>query len=460
MEFKPVKEWLHRVEEILRRIFNESNFDAPVPNVIADMLQFGTGAMTHLEDFEDVARFYSHTIGTYMVGTNSRHEVDTLVRTYDWQVKPIVERFGLDTVSRELKEAWDRGDYDKWFTVINFIEPNQEFKPRGMLAKDMPYRSVWYEPGRTEGDAGKAEQFLSVSGYHEFPGYVSRWSVTDEDVYGTDCPGMQALGDIKQLQTQERRKGQAIEKMVNPPLGGPASLKNVPITSVPGGMNIYDGGEGRQKLEPLYMVNPPLQELRQDMAAVEQRINEAFFVDLFLAISNMEGVQPRNQLDLMQRNEERLLQLGPVLEHLQGELQEPVIERTFNQAERAGILPPPPPDLQGSPLKVKYISTLAMAQKAVATQGIERLSAFAGNLAAAGWTDALMKLDPGQMIDEYARAIGVPPSITMSDEEVEQRKQIQAEAMQAEADVAMAKEQAQTNQANARAEASLAETAE
>ncbi|TIN81210.1 portal protein, partial [Mesorhizobium sp.] len=71
---------------------------------------------------------------------------------------------------------------------------------------------------------------------------------------------------------------------------------------------------------------------------------------------------------------------------------EPVIDRTYAIMIRNNMLPPPPPDLHGQPLKIEYISILAQAQKAVATGAVERGFAFAGQLAAVK-PDVLDKLD-------------------------------------------------------------------
>ena len=53
------------------------------------------------------------------------------------------------------------------------------------------------------------------------------------DVYGAS-PGMDALGDCKQLQHQQRRKGQAIDYQVTPPLQVPGQHKLVDYA--PGGI--------------------------------------------------------------------------------------------------------------------------------------------------------------------------------------------------------------------------------
>jgi hypothetical protein len=423
MEAIGVKVWLGKVEKLLMAIFNESNFYGMASTYLQELLLFGTAAMTHENDFQDVARFYTHTAGSYMIDTNDRYEPDTLVREFEWTASKIVQQFGIENVSKAVKNAIDANAYGKWFPVVHFIEPNEDFRENALFAKNKPYRSVYYEPGNTGADKNL---WLRRSGFDERPFYAARWSVTGEDIYGTDCPAMTALGDVKQLQLEERRKAQAVDKMVNPPLGGPPSIRNVPITSLPGGVNIYDSS-GQQELKPIYQVNPQLRDLRLDLDAIENRIDKAFFVDMFLAISNIEGIQPRNQLDLLQRNEERLLQLGPVLERIQNDFLNDLIERTFNQAARANILPEVPEALAGSPLKVKYISTLVMAQRAVATQSIDRLVAFSAGLVQSGWEGAIEKLDAEQAVDEYARAVGAPPKLIVPDDIVAERRAVRAE---------------------------------
>jgi hypothetical protein len=243
---------------------------------------------------------------------------------------------------------------------------------------------------------------------------------------------MMALGDIKGLQIEERDKAQGLQKMVKPPITGPSSLRSVPVSQLPGGLTLYDSPEGRQQLTPLFQLQIPFRELAEDISRVERRIEDAFFVDLFLAISRMEGVQPRNELDLTSRNEERLLQLGPVLERLHGDFLDHLISRLFNQCLKANILPPIPDALSGQPLRVRYVSSLAMAQRAVATQSIDRYAQFAAGLTQAGWQQAMYKFDAVKAMDEYAKAIGVPPTIVPQDAVAHQAFAQAQQQMQAE----------------------------
>lgn len=418
MGYQPVLEWLGKVEALLNAIFQASNLYNMAPVLLGELLLFGTGSMSQVDDYDSVCRFYTHTAGSYALAQNDKYQVDTFVREFKMSARQMKSQFG-DNVSDYVDRACDQGNYEQLFDVVHFVEPNS--------GNGMPWRSVYYEPG-----ARKEDDLLSVKGFHEFPVHCPRWDVTAEDTYATDCPAMTALGDIKGLQQMEREKAKAIQKMVSPPLRGPSSLRNVPISSLPGGATLYDGGEANGKLEPIYTVMPQLQQMVLAMEHTEHRIKEAFYVDLFRSIDSMEGIQPQNQLFLSMKNAEKLLQLGPVLERLHGEFLNRLIDRTFAQCVRADILPPPPPELQGKVLKTRYVSALAMAQREVATQGIDKLTMFIGGLLQAGFGSAADNFDADDAVRVYAQSVGAPPKVIVDERKVADiRAKREQEAQQA-----------------------------
>ena len=414
-DYGPVKNYLFQVERIIYSIMSESNLYDMSAAMFGELLQFATGAMLHVDDFEDVARFYTLTAGSYMIGQDDRQVVNTLIREWEWSTLQIMQKFGPKSkswarggrVSQSVQTAYDVGNYDAWFPLTHIIEPNEAFNPGKKLSKFKKFSSCYYEPGNNDKDA-----VLSEAGFDSFPAYCPRWDVTGEDVYGTDCSAMVALGDIKGLQIQERRKAQAIDKMVQPPMKGPAYMRNVPVDSLPGGMTIYDGdASGKDGLSPLYTVDPKLQEMRMDMTAVESRIDDAFFVKLFRAISDMPGIQPRNQLELNQRDKERMLELGPVLGRVHGEFLKRLCDEIFDQGVRANIFPKPPRELAGKQIRPKFISSLAVAQQAFEAGNIERFTTFIAGLVTGGNQGAAAKLNTNNAVDYYGTVIGVPPTI-------------------------------------------------
>lgn len=433
-EFQPVKEWLEGAEKLLQLILKKSNFYSMAAPLLEELLTFGTGAMYQEDDFQDVARFYTLPIGSYMIAQDERQNVSVLIREYMCTVEQIVGKFGLENTSTTVRNLWTTGNYDSLVQVTHYLGPNQDFDPAsrgGRKAK--PWSSDYYETAAPYGET----KFLGRFGFAEFPAYIPRWAVTGEDVYGTNCPGMMSLGDIKSLQILEKRKAQGIDKLVNPPLVGPGQLRNTPVNALPGGLTTYDGDPQRTELKALYQLQIPVNEIRAEIAAMERRVDDNFFVELFLAISNMEGIQPRNEYDLVQRNQERLLQLGPVLQQIHGEFLSRVIDRTFARVVSAGLLPPPPPELSGQELEIEYISPLAMAQRAAALEPIERYSLFVSSLSEK-YPSALDKFDPDQAADEYAFALGVPARVVVPDDKVKQIREDRAQQQQAQQAMAMA----------------------
>jgi Bacteriophage head to tail connecting protein len=85
---------------------------------------------------------------------------------------------------------------------------------------------------------------LRVSGYQDFAAMCPRWDVVGTDTYGSG-PGWVALGDAQQLQLQERRKLEAIDKQVKPPMVGPPSLRNEPASLLPGGVTYVADPSGQ-----------------------------------------------------------------------------------------------------------------------------------------------------------------------------------------------------------------------
>ena len=280
------------------------------------------------------------------------------------------------------------------------------------------------EPGRDNSD-----KFLGESGFDRFPALCPRWVVTGNDIYGTS-PGMECLGDVKQLQHQQLRKGQGIDYQVNPPLQVPTKYKEAARSRLPGGVFYVDSMGQGTGVRSAFEVNLNLQHLLGDIQDVRERIRSAYYADLFLMLANdtRSGI---TATEVAERHQEKLLMLGPVLERLHNELLSPLIDITFERCVQAGILPPAPPELEGLDLNVEFISVLAQAQRAVATQSIDRTVASVMQLAQL-WPEARHKIDPLQVVDDLGNAYGINPKIIVPDDVVQERMQAEAQAAQAQ----------------------------
>lgn len=439
MDMPDVKQWLAASEKICRNILHKSNFYNTIYNVYGELGAFGTAPLYRQKSFDDVIRFRPFTAGEYVIAENSQGKVDTLGREFTMTVAQLVEKFVIDRetgksdwsgVSSATKRLWQNKNYDALVTVMHMIQPRMGRDPSKSDQKNKAFMSCYFERGADNDDV------LQEGGYDTFPAYVARWDVLPGDVYGR-CPGMDYLGDVKQLQHQQKRKAQAIDKMVNPPMVAPSSLRGRPTTVIPGGTTYVDQTQGMQGFVPAYQVTPRLQEMMMDIKEVQDRVQRGFYADLFAMMIQSDRRQ-MTATEVVERHEEKLMLLGPVLQRVNVELLDPLMDDVFQFALEADMIPPPPDAIAGQDLRIEYVSLLAQAQQAVAASSMERTLGFAGNLVAV-FPQIVDNIDADKAIREYSEILGNAANLLVDQDEVDK--------VRAERQAAAAQEQQQMMQA-------------
>ncbi|AXY27115.1 portal protein [Klebsiella aerogenes] len=429
MDYGPVKLWLEAVQRRMNEVYNKSNLYQSLPLLYSSLGTYSTGAMAVLEDDEDVIRTMMFPIGSYYLANSARGSVDTCYRKFTMTVRQLVMEFGMSNVSASVKGLWESGSYETWIEVIHAVYPNIDRDTGKLDSKNKRVKSVYFEVG------GDNDKLLRESGFDEFPIMAPRWEVNGEDVYGSSCPGMIALGQVKALQLEQKRKSQLIDKATNPPMIGPTSLRSQRVSLLPGDVTYLDVMTGQEGLKPAYLVNPNTADLLADIQDTRQMINSAYFVDLFMMLQNI-NTRSMPVEAVIEMKEEKLLMLGPVLERLNDECLNPLIDRTFSIMARKNLLPPPPDVLQGMPLKIEYISVMAQAQKSIGLSSLSSTVGFIGQLAQVK-PEALDKLDTDQAIDAFAEMSGVSPTVIVPQEQVNQIREERAQQQKQQQAMAM-----------------------
>jgi len=456
-ELGAVKRWLHIVTQRMNAIFLRSNLYNTLPTVYGDMGNFGTACFYIEEDSDKVFRTYPFPVGSYYLGNDDQGRIRVFMREFRFTVRQLVMKFGSvdengkpvwDNFSSTIKERWDQNKTEEWIEVIHGVIPNPNHDPAMSAPKFKRYLDVYYEKsvkGKSSEETDAKNVFLRESGHDFFPILAPRWEVTDGDVYGTNCPGMTALGDTKQLQNEQKRKSQAVEKGVNPAMKGPTALRAVKHSILPGDMTYTDEREGMKGFEPVHKVTLSIKDLTDDIREVKQMISRAYYEDLFLMLTRTDR-REITATEVDERKEEKLLALGPVLEQTNQDMLDPLIDIVYDIMDSQGMIPQPPEELDGQELKVEYISVMAQSQKLLGINSLERFTQFSGEIAKiTGDRRAFYKVNWAQIIDDHGDRSGVSPSIIRSDEEVEElvaqeleaQKQVaQLEKVQAAASVA------------------------
>lgn len=431
MKYAPVKVWLDDVTRILQAIFARSNTYRALHSMYGELGAYGTAASIIADDFKTVIHHYPLTAGEYRLAMNYKGEVDCMYRECEKTVAELVKEFGRDAVSTTVRDLFDKGTLDAKVAIIHIIEPRADRDVRKRDALNMAWKSVYFEKA-----SDNPEKTLRESGFKMFRVLAPRWETWGGDTYGIS-PSMEALGDIRQLQHQQLRKAQGIDKMVDPPLILPTSAKNGMHNFLPGGTSYIDVN-GPGQVQSAFNVNLNLSYLLEDIRDVRERINGMFYADLFkmLAMNDAQRGQ-MTATEVAERHEEKLLMLGPVLERQHNELLDPKIELTFTRALEAGILPAPPEELNGHELNVEFVSMLAQAQRAIGTNGVDRFVMSLGQIATMK-PDVLDKFDADEWADMYADSLGVDPSMIVANDKVAIVRKQRAQQQQAMQQAAMA----------------------
>lgn len=416
-DFGPVKEYIHFVVRAIRDVYSRSNIYRVLPHAYRELAAFGIAAPSIMADREHIVRAYNFTIGEYMIGSSHRNVVDTVYRDFEYTVWQTVQKFGLKSISSVVKAQWDNGEYSEKVGITHSIEPNAK-KLEGIspILQRMPFRSIYYENGTNDKRHGK---FLSVGGFTELPVMVPRWDTVSTDVWGNDHPGQRSMGDTLELQHLELMKARAVENQADPAMIAPASAEQAEVSTLPGDVTYVDTTAGQ--FGAAFNVNFDMSGVVLGIGEIEARINRSWHVDLFRMISDLDKSNV-TATEIDERKAEKISQIGPVHERINTELLGPMLRRTFNIMSERGLLPPAPEELQGRELNIEFIGIMAIAQKAVAVGGIEKLMRYATELSAAraaGDPEVWDKFNHDQSMEDVADSLGVNPKILVPTDDVE-----------------------------------------
>lgn len=420
--------------EIVSKVLAGSNFYNAVHSVYME-LPFGQCPLAVFNDAEKGVRFQPLNIGTYALEADGFGRVRTVARKLEMTIDQLVDCFGIESLPRSMQRMAENNAGDqKKFTVYWLVEVNKERKPGVSGSMNMPYRSTYWLENSPE------DEYLYRGGFEEWAIPVAQYLVNGLEPYGKG-PGWDAEGDSKMLQMLAMDNLSAVELSVKPPMKAPASLLNSGgINLIPGGLTAVDDTYSNDAVKPVFQVSIDLKALQEEIIHTETAIKQAYSADLFLMLDSLVNNRMTAR-EVIERTQEKMQQLGPVVERLEDEFLSVIIQRVYNILDRAGAFPPIPDDLvdvlSDGDFKVDYVSPLAQAQKMTGLTHIEQAISMVMQMAQA-WPETLKKIDPMGTITKYFEMLGAPAVMQRPDEEVAE--------MIAEEQKAMAEQQELSNE--------------
>ncbi len=362
-----VRAWLDRAEDrLFAALYNpRARFVQRSGEVDDDLVTFGTGIL-YIGESHALDRLVfrsAHLRDTFIV-ENGDGEVDTVFLRLRLTARQAVQRFGADNVGAKTREAIAAGRPDEKMVFLQVVSPRSARDPRRRDARHLPFASVVIDVA--------SEHVVAESGFHEFPFAVPRWDTASGEIYGRS-PGMIALADANTLQQMGKTILIAGHKAVDPPLVQVNDAVIGTARTFPGGVSYVDA----QALRDLGGVRPiaPLEtggniplgrEMQND---TRRQIEAAFFRNVFHL--PVDGPQ-MTATEVLERKEEFLRTIGPVVGRLETDYIGVVPQRAFMILLRAGAFGPAPAALSGGRVRITVASAVEQARKQIEAAGAAR----------------------------------------------------------------------------------------
>ena len=415
-ESDEAKEWLEDAIDKMYLAFSRSNFQQEVFEAYHDLICFGTACLMVEEDEDDIIRFSSRHIKEFYVQENKKGLVDTIYRRFKMPVQAAIDKFGFENFSRSTQNLFKKEPFEE-IELVHVVRPRTIYNERKEDKKNMPFQSIYFEYG--EG------HIINIGGFREMPYVVPRYLKASTEIYGRS-PAMNALPDVKVLNKMVETALKAAAKQVDPPLLVPDDSMLSPIRMSAGSLNYYRSGS-RDRIEPLNIGQNTAVTLNQENQRREA-IAKMFHIDQLMVTAN----RTMTATEVLQRNEEKMRILGPVLGRLQSELLQPMILRVFNIMLRNKLFQPAPEILANQEVDIEYVSPMALAQKGQELQSLMRGLELFGQIGQIAPVQDY--IDENGLIKQVIRITGLPARMIKSDKEVkklrEERQSAQQQQMQ------------------------------
>jgi hypothetical protein len=351
------KEWLHNAADVMLNEINSptSGFYTAAYEYFLEFGAFGTAGLFITEGEENNGLlFQSRALSEISVTEGPTGQIDTVYRRFEWPIHRIFQRWGDKSGKSVLKHMKEK-KLDAKFFIIHAIQPRKDRDKEKKDNQNLPFEDVYIL--QVDG------HILEESGYHEFPLPVGRFYKSPMEVYGRS-PAMTALPDVKMLNEVMKTTIKAAQKAVDPPLILPSDGFINPVRTVPGGVNVFDGSVN-EAIGQFPSTNPGI---GLDMVEfLANRIRSIFFVDQL----QFAGGPQMTATEVLQRTEEKLRLMGPILGRVQTEFLGPVLDRVFGLLFRQGKFGAPPASLPES-FEFEYTSQVNQAQRQQEANGFLR----------------------------------------------------------------------------------------
>ena len=427
-----VQAWLDDTSERMYGVFNgpKHNFASQSTELYMDIGSIGTSVMYVGSGSSNNILFSTRHLRECCLAESDEDRIDTCVRKWQFTAKQASQRWG-DAAGEAVAKAMGADKYDQKMDFIHMVKPRRVRDPQRADRQNKAFESTYVSVA--DGTV------IDEGGFDEFPYLCPRLSKVSGEIYGRS-PGMSTLPDIKMLNEMMKLVVKSAQKIIDPPLQIPDDGFLLPVRTTPGSLNSYRAGS-KDRIEALQTHGDP--QLGIEMInALRQQIIRGFYVEWMLMPSDPRDPAAAGKgvtaTYVLQQRDEKMRLLSPMLARLQSEFLGPLIDRVFAMMWRQSMalrfgpgswLSPPPPELSGVPLRVEYVSPIAVAQKTSQLDVVGRLIQTQQQLLQLAPNEPIV-LDIEAIMRLTGRDLNAPAMVLKTPDQMDQVRQQAAQAAQ------------------------------
>lgn len=435
-----VAAWCNKLTDRIHRDLAEFGFHAADHSAILDGAVFGHRNVRVHEQPDSSVLFRHVECGSYSFLENEAGNVDSIFSFVRMSAREAEQKFGLENLPEEVQKkltketaAKQGNDEDEYLYACMPRLDTERDAGMPFLRHNMPFAILWIHT--------KSKEIVSESGSWYPEDHISRYLKIGRALYGTGAAEM-ALIASRCGNELSRDLDLLIKKRVAPPMLVPQETSADDVNVRPGAINFYR--------DPNRVPKPMLEmgSTQEGEIRLQQRnrnIRQAFFLDIFQALSNKTKEMSATEASLL--SEEQIRMFSPTFalmarEHYQAIILHVVIIRIM-QSQMAHVtgdvsrqwFDPVPQEMLTkdgalAPLQVAFVSKMALALQAVHAGAFERSMALRMEVAQVIGPEAFDDLDLNQALSDIDRSRGLPEDWRRSPEEVAALKQQRIEQQQ------------------------------
>ena len=425
-----VKRWFHDATETMFYSMHESNFYTAIGESFLDFTSFGTINLLLEENdapeknFGGLA-FTSIPTGQFVFSEDKRGRPDTVFWEYIFTARQAKQMFGSKRLPDSIKKAVKESP-DSKFTFVRVVLPSEDYRANSIDSKDKKYAAldIHYD----------SKTVVRTSGFDELPYVIGRFEKASGELWGRS-PADIAMPDIKTLNKIRELELKGLATAVHPPLIAPDQGIIGTFRMTPSAINSsreperfkFLRFEGRIDLSSL-----KANELKKSIRGIF--LADQLVLPEKLNMTAEEVATVREQIQNL---------LGPTVARFESEVLTPLILRSFGLLNRAGALPPAPPELADlDEIEVSYVGQMAKNQKIQDVTAIQRWLGVAANMAGFA-PEVLDNINVDEALQIIGDRMAVPAAVMRSEEEVGQLRADRQEKMAMQEQLAQASQVAE-----------------